>query len=65
MIPRSMFLNLRGLLRLRDQYEHLFAGVIAEGIGDKTLEKTNVSLAAKTLLGGLNGVSAWYRPRPD
>ena len=54
---------LRKLVKLRDQYQDIFVGVITEGIRDKTLDCDDVPLAARTILSSLNGVSMWYRPR--
>jgi len=57
--------TLVGLKKLRDHYEKLFADLIQEGVGDCSLRKINVSLAAKTVLGAINSVSIWYRPRKN
>ena len=57
--------KLRGIIKLRDDYEKLFLGVIAEGVQTGAFTDIDASIAAKTLLGGLNGVSTWYRPLPD
>lgn len=54
---------LRELIKLRDVYEKLYTDVLAEGLVAKTVSCGDVRLAARTILGGLNGVSAWYRPR--
>lgn len=57
--------DLRDLVDLRDAYESLYTGVICDGLNDRTLVAANPSIASKTFLGALNGMSVWYRPRPD
>lgn len=54
---------LRDLISLRDRYEKMFADVIEEGVNTAAIRAVNASLAAKTILGALNGISTWYRPR--
>jgi AcrR family transcriptional regulator len=49
------------LNHLRDEYESLFRNVIAEGIVDGSVRQLPVTVAARTLLGGLNAVDLWYR----
>jgi AcrR family transcriptional regulator len=49
------------LTHLRDRYESLFRDVIAEGIADGSIRQVPVTVAARTLLGGLNAVDLWYR----
>jgi AcrR family transcriptional regulator len=49
------------LSRLRDEYEYLFRNVIAEGIADGSVRQLPVTVATRTLLGGLNAVDLWYR----
>jgi AcrR family transcriptional regulator len=53
------------LNQLRDDYESLFRKVIAEGIVDGSVRQLPVTLAARTLLGGLNAVDVWYRYTQD
>ncbi|WP_299841132.1 TetR/AcrR family transcriptional regulator [uncultured Paracoccus sp.] len=59
---REVFQELQGL---RDGYEALFRRVLAEGNADGTLNAPDVPLAGRTILGALNAVPDWYRPRPD
>lgn len=54
---------LRDLITLRDVYERLYVSVIAAGREDGSLACRDPRLAARTLLGALNGFSVWYRPR--
>jgi AcrR family transcriptional regulator len=49
------------LNQLRDEYESLFRNVIAEGIVDGSVRQLPATVAARTLLGGLNAVDLWYR----
>ena len=44
----------------RDEYEHLFRGVIAEGIADGTFAPADPKLAATMVLSALNGIALWY-----
>ena len=53
------------MIALRDGYEALFRGVLAEGNADGTLEVLDVPLASRTILSALNGLPDWYRGRPD
>ena len=55
--------DLRSLIALRDQYEAFFHDVIADGMKEGGMRPGDPSLAARTILGGLNGFSVWYRPR--
>ncbi|MDN7177102.1 TetR/AcrR family transcriptional regulator [Caballeronia sp. SEWSISQ10-4 2] len=56
--------DLRSLIALRDDYEAFFHDVIADGMKEGVMRSGDPSLAARTILGGLNGFSVWYRPRP-
>jgi AcrR family transcriptional regulator len=49
------------LNELRRDYEHMFRGVIAEGIADGSLRAVDEALATRTLLSNLNAVDIWYR----
>jgi hypothetical protein len=62
MTPKQRQL-LRELKKLRDDYEKVFADMIREGIADGSIRPIDVSLAAKTVIGAINSVSMWYRPR--
>lgn len=62
MTPKQRQL-LRDLKKLRDDYEKVFADMIREGIADGSIRPIDVSLAAKTVIGAINSVSMWYRPR--
>lgn len=57
--------ELRDLIKLRDAYQALYRKVIEDGLEDGTLQCRNASLAARMILGALNGFSVWYRPRPE
>jgi hypothetical protein len=47
---------------LRDEYEQLFADVIAQGRRKRELREVDPRLATKPLLGALNWISLWYDP---
>ena len=57
---------MRRVIRLRDRYEDLYAGVIAEGMRRGQFEAgVPPRLAAKPVLGALNWLTIWFDPRPD
>ncbi len=56
---------LRQLTNLRAGYEHLFAHVIEECTREGSLLVPSVEIATKTLIGGLDSVSNWYRPKAN
>lgn len=47
----------------RDEYERLFKELIQEGVAQGVFRTTDVSVAEKTVLGALNWMVFWYRPR--
>lgn len=57
--------NLTELHTLRDDYESLFRKVISEGVTQGSVRELPVTVAARTLLGGLNAVAVWYRYKDD
>ena len=57
--------DLRSLIALRDEYETFFRDVIAHGMKEGVMRPGDPSLTARTILGGLNGFSVWYRPCPE
>ena len=48
----------------RDAFEALIGGVLKDGVSDGSLSAEDVPLAVKTLLGAINWMTIWYRPRP-
>lgn len=64
--------TVRGVIELRDQYEQLFADVIAQGVAEGVFREVPGRLATKPLLGAMNWITRWYAPdreghdnRPD
>jgi AcrR family transcriptional regulator len=55
---------LRKLIDMRDHYERLFVGVIEEGIASGNFRPVEARMVVKPLLGGLNWMTVWYRPKP-
>jgi AcrR family transcriptional regulator len=55
---------LEALIGMRDDYERLFVQVLGEGIAAGEFRELNIKIAVKLLLGGLNWVCVWYKPRP-
>lgn len=50
------------VLALRDEYEHLVRGVIAQGIDEGVFRPVDVPLTTFGLLGMVNWLYQWYRP---
>lgn len=55
----------RRLGTLRDEYESLFRLVISEGVEDGSIRQLPVTVAARTLIGGLNAVAIWSRNQAE
>ena len=55
--------RLRAVVKLRDDYEGLFAEVIDEGIREGLLIDLPPRLATKPFFGVLNWATVWYSPR--
>ncbi len=49
--------------RLRDDYETMFAEVIAQGARERIFNDLSPRLLTKPFFGALNWVTVWYRPR--
>lgn len=58
-------LLLESLIGMRDDYERLFVQVLNEGIAAGEFRPLDVKIVVKFLLGGLNWVCVWYKPRPN
>ena len=55
--------RLRAVVKLLDDYEHLFAEVIADGIREGVFVDLPPRLATKPFFGVLNWATVWYSPR--
>lgn len=55
--------TLSRILRMRDEYQSLFAREIDGAIADGSIPKQNVQTSVKSFLGVLNWVTLWFRPR--
>ena len=55
--------SLAEVIAMRDIYEDLFTQTVAKGISEGVFSDLDASLAAKGLLGMLNWITVWYRPR--
>lgn len=55
--------TLRSIIRLRDDYERIFAEVIDEGIRAGLFVDIPPRLATKPFFGALNWLTVWYAPR--
>lgn len=53
------------LIELYDDYEGLFIQVIAEGMSEGVFIRGEARLLSKPLLGAINWMIMWYRPRPN
>lgn len=50
------------IVRLRDEYEQLFADVVRDGQVEGELREVDGRLATKPVLGALNWITLWYEP---
>jgi AcrR family transcriptional regulator len=50
-------------VELRDEYEQCFADLVAEGIAEGLFRDVEPRLVTKPILGALNWINMWYRPR--
>ena len=55
--------TLRHIIRMRDEYEQIFAEVIDQGIREGYFVDLPPRLATKPFLGALNWATIWYSPR--
>ena len=55
--------RLRAVIKMRDDYERLFAEVIDDGIRDGVFVDLPPRLATKPFFGVLNWATVWYSPR--
>lgn len=53
------------LVAMRDEYETMFAETVSTGVKSGRLRDVDARLATRTLLGALNWITMWYRPRPE
>ena len=51
------------VVAMRDAYEGLFVQVLKDGAAQGEFADLDCSLAAKGILGALNWITVWYRPR--
>ncbi|SRR5581483_1327912 len=56
---------LKSLISMRDEYERMFFDVVTQGIGAGEFRHFDARIVVKLLLGGLNWLTVWYRPRPN
>lgn len=54
---------LQVFVRMRDEYEQHFADMVAEGVAKGIFRPVEPRWAAKPILGALNWINMWYRPR--
>jgi len=55
--------SLKEVIAMRDAYEGLFERVLRDGVKHGSFAQVDPSLAARSILGSLNWVTVWYRPR--
>ena len=53
------------VVAMRDAYENLFVHVLKDGVSNKAFVDADCGIAAKAILGALNWITVWYRPRAD
>jgi len=51
------------VMAMRDAYENLFVDVLKAGVAKKVFENMDCALAARSILGSLNWITVWFRPR--
>ncbi len=51
------------IIARRDEYERLFQAILEDGVRQGLFRDTDVPVAVKTMLGALNWLCFWYRPR--
>ena len=56
---------LDGVIAMRDAYEALFVRVLDEGVRSGEFRPLVPRRAVKPILGSLNWLTVWYRPRPQ
>lgn len=56
---------LREIIDLRDRGEAILVEIIEDGIAQGFLRPCNPRLIVKPMLGALNWMTVWYRPRPQ
>lgn len=56
---------LKHLIEARDEYERLFLDVLTQGLESGEFRTFDPRIVVKPLLGALNWMTVWYRPRPD
>lgn len=56
---------LNELIAMRNDYEDLYRAVLKAGQQDGTLSVASIALAARAIMGALNGLVDWYRVRPE
>ena len=55
--------TLSRIIRMRDEYQALFAREISGAVAEGAIPKQNVQISVKSFLGVLNWVTLWFRPR--
>ncbi|HEX2136209.1 MAG TPA: TetR/AcrR family transcriptional regulator, partial [Microvirga sp.] len=55
--------SLRSIVRMRDEYEQIFAEVIDDGIRAGLFVELPPRLATKPFFGAMNWLTVWYKPR--
>ena len=53
------------VLAMRDAYESMFVQVLKDGVARKAFADADCRLSAKGILGALNWITVWYRPREE
>jgi len=56
--------TLRAIIDMRDHYEQLFVDVLSQGMASGEFDAFEPRRVVKPLLGSLNWLTVWYRPRP-
>lgn len=57
--------TLRSVIEMRDKGEQIFVDIIAEGVASGQFRRCEPRLIVKPMLGAMNWMTMWYRPRAD
>lgn len=57
--------TLRSVIKMRDRGEQIFVDIISEGVASGHFRPCQPRLIVKPMLGAMNWMTMWYRPRAD
>jgi len=51
------------VIEMRDRYQALVVGLLEDGMADGSMRRSDARVTVKSVLGALNWIVMWYRPR--